>query len=115
MTTTNDISLGSIEDVASQIAAKEISPVELTQAMLRRIERLNPQLNAYITVTPDAALEEARAAEKEIAGGKHRGPLHGVPIAIKDLFATKGVRTTAGSKLLSDWVPDEDATVVRKL
>jgi aspartyl-tRNA(Asn)/glutamyl-tRNA(Gln) amidotransferase subunit A len=115
MTTTNDTSLASIEDVALQIAAKEISPVELTDAMLRRIERLNGELNAYITVTPEAALDEARAAEKEIAAGKHRGPLHGVPIAIKDLFATNGVRTTAGSKLLADWVPDDDATVVTKL
>src|SRR5206468_11057644 len=102
MTTTSDIALASIEDVAKQIASKEISPVELTETMLRRIERLNPQLNVYITVTADDALEEARVAQKEIGAGKHRGPLHGVPIAVKDLFATKGVRTTAGSKLLSD-------------
>jgi aspartyl-tRNA(Asn)/glutamyl-tRNA(Gln) amidotransferase subunit A len=87
----------------------------VTQAVLERIERLNPSLNAYITVTGDAALAAARVAEREIASGEYRGLLHGVPVAVKDLFATKGVRTTAGSKILSDWVPDYDATVVRKL
>src|SRR5437762_3064497 len=115
MTAASEIALASLEDVSKQIASRQISPVELTQTMLQRIERLNPRLNAYITVTADAALDEARAAEQEIAAGKHRGPLHGVPVAIKDLFATKGVRTTAGSKLLAGWRPDEDATVVTKL
>ena len=80
--------------------------------MLERIERLNPQLNAYMTVTAEQALEQARTAEREIAAGSYRGPLHGVPMAVKDLFATKGVRTTAGSKMLTDWTPDEDAAVV---
>ncbi|MEX2245931.1 MAG: amidase [Dehalococcoidia bacterium] len=104
-----------LEDVAKKIAAKEISPVELTEAQLARIDRINPQLNAYMTVTAEQALEDARAAGHEIAAGRYRGLLHGVPVAVKDLFATKGVRTTAGSKILTDWVPDHDATVVVKL
>jgi aspartyl-tRNA(Asn)/glutamyl-tRNA(Gln) amidotransferase subunit A len=105
----------SLEDVAAAIRSRDVSPVAVTEAMLRRIERLDPQLNAYLTVTADAALEEARAAERAIAGGEYRGALHGVPIAHKDLFQTKGVRTTAGSKILDNWLPDEDATVVAKL
>jgi aspartyl-tRNA(Asn)/glutamyl-tRNA(Gln) amidotransferase subunit A len=115
MTTTADLCMLSLEDVASKIAAKQVSPVEATEAVLARIEGLNPKLNAYITITGEQALADARAAEREIAGGKYRGALHGVPVAIKDLFATKGVRTTAGSKILTDWLPDHDATVVRKL
>ncbi len=115
MTTASELCMLSLEDVAHQIAFREVSPVEVTQAVLDRIERLNPSLNAYITVTGDAALAAARVAEREIAGGEYRGLLHGVPVAVKDLFATKGVRTTAGSKILADWVPDYDATVVRKL
>jgi aspartyl-tRNA(Asn)/glutamyl-tRNA(Gln) amidotransferase subunit A len=115
MTTTSDLCLMSLEGVAAMIKSKELSPVEATQTVLDRIERLDPQLNSYITVTAEAALASASAAEKEIAGGNYRGLLHGVPIAVKDLFATKGVRTTAGSKILADWVPDYDATVVAKL
>ncbi|MDE3094638.1 MAG: amidase [Chloroflexota bacterium] len=112
---TDDLALVSLEDVARLIAAKQVSPVELTREMLDRIERLNPKLNAYFTVTADQALDAARAAEREVAAGRYRGPLHGVPVAVKDLFATKGVRTTAGSKILGDWLPDHDATVVAKL
>ncbi|MHB8577093.1 MAG: amidase [Dehalococcoidia bacterium] len=104
-----------ITEVAEQIRAKHVSPVELTRAYLERIERHNPKLNAYVTVTADAALAEARAAEQEIAGGAYRGPLHGVPIGLKDLYATRGVRTAAGSKILGEWVPDEDATTTAKL
>jgi len=105
----------SLEEVARRIAAKDVSPVEVTEAVLRRIEELQPKLNAFMTVTADRALAQARDAEREISGGGYRGTLHGVPVAVKDLFATKGVRTTAGSKILSDWVPDYDATVVTKL
>jgi aspartyl-tRNA(Asn)/glutamyl-tRNA(Gln) amidotransferase subunit A len=97
------------------IAAKEISPVEVTEAVLARIDDLNPKLNAYLTVTAHMAVAEAMAAEKEIAAGDYRGPLHGIPVAHKDLFDTKGVRTTAGSKIFGDRVPDVDATVVRKM
>ncbi len=115
MTMTDELCLLPLEDVAARIAAKDVSPVELTEAVLTRIERLNPKLNAFITLTADRALEQARAAQREIAAGKYRGTLHGVPVAVKDLYATKGVRTTAGSKILADWVPDFDATVVAKL
>src|SRR5690349_2154131 len=75
------------------VQTKEVSPVELTSACLERIERLNPKLNAFITVTGDAALEEARRAETEIARGEWKGPLHGIPLAVKDLIETAGVRT----------------------
>ena len=106
------LSLGA---VSSRIAEREVSPVAVTEAVLARIEALDPSLNAFITVTGDAALDEARAAEAEIARGEYRGPLHGVPISLKDLLYTAGVRTTAGSRILDDFVPDRDATVVRRL
>ncbi len=116
MTTTSDeLCLLSIEDAAQLIASKQISPVELAEALLARIERLNPKLNAYITVTAEQAIAEARVAEREMAAGNHRGPLHGIPIAHKDLFDTKGVRTTAGTKIFADRIPDADASVVEKL
>ncbi|TAJ83469.1 hypothetical protein EPO44_17005 [bacterium] len=105
----------SITDLAPRVKKKEISPVELTRLFLERIERWNPVLNAYLTLTSDQALAGARKAEKEIMRGKYRGPLHGMPISIKDNLATKGVRTTAGSKILAEWSPDFDATVVTRL
>jgi aspartyl-tRNA(Asn)/glutamyl-tRNA(Gln) amidotransferase subunit A len=94
---------------------KAVSPVELVQACLARIERLNPVLNAFITVTSEQALQQARDADAEIRKGKWRGPLHGVPIALKDLFDTAGVRTTAASRVFENRVPSEDAEVVRRL
>ena len=101
---------------ASQaVQTKEASPVDMTQACLDRIERLNPQVNAFITVTPDAALEEARKAEAEIKRGEWKGPLHGMPLAVKDLVETAGVKTTAASKVLANNVTKEDAEVVRRL
>ena len=92
-----------------------MSPVEVTEACLARIDRLDRTLNAFITLTPDRALAAARRAEGEITAGHWRGRLHGVPIALKDLFATAGVRTTCGSRILRDWVPAKDAGVVRRL
>lgn len=115
MTTTTDLCYLTLHELSTRIRARGISPVEATEATLERIERLNPKLNAFITVTAEQALADARAAEREIASGRYRGSLHGVPVGVKDLCSTKGVRTTAGSKILADWVPDEDATVVRKL
>ena len=115
MTTTTDLCYLPLHELAGRLRSKDVSPVEATEAVLERIERLNPKLNAYITVMADQALAGARTAADEIAAGGYRGPLHGVPVAVKDLCQTKGVRTTAASKILADWVPDEDATIVRKL
>ena len=101
---------------ASQLVhSRKISPVELTQACVRRIEQLNPTLNAFITVTADSALAQAREAEAEIQRGRWIGPLHGIPIALKDLLDTAGVRTTAASALFKDRVPTQDAEIVRRL
>jgi aspartyl-tRNA(Asn)/glutamyl-tRNA(Gln) amidotransferase subunit A len=115
MTTTPDLTFASIEDAAALLASRQLSPVELAQAQLERVERLQPQLNAFMVVTAESALEEARAAEREIVAGNYRGPLHGIPIAHKDLFQTKGVQTTMGSGILRGWTPDEDAAVVTML
>ena len=101
--------------VAELVRNKRVSPVELTNECLKRIERLNPKLNAFITVTADSALAEAHAAESEIQRGNWRGPLHGIPIALKDILDTTGVRTTAASELFKDRVPTKDAEVVRRL
>ncbi len=107
--------LETIVEVAPRLRRKEVSPVELTRACLDRIEKLNPALNAFITVTAESALAEARAAETEISRGEWRGPLHGIPVALKDLIDTAGTRTTAASALYRDRVPAEDAEVVRRL
>ncbi len=93
----------------------EASPVDMVESALSQIERVDGKVNAFITVMADSARAAAREAEQEIARGDYRGPLHGIPIALKDLFYTTGVRTTAGSKILRDFVPDEDATVVTRL
>ena len=104
-----------LEDAAALVRDRRVSPSELTEACLARIEAVEPQLNAFVTVTRDLARAQAREATAEIKSGRYRGPLHGIPVAVKDLFATQGIRTTAGSRILADWIPDEDATVVRKL
>jgi aspartyl-tRNA(Asn)/glutamyl-tRNA(Gln) amidotransferase subunit A len=105
----------SISEAAEQIRQRKISPVELTRECLETIDRLNPTLNAFITVTADSALAEAKKAEQEIQSGNWRGPLHGIPIGLKDLIDTAGVRTTAASGVFRDRVPSEDADVVKKL
>ncbi|MBZ5577493.1 MAG: aspartyl/glutamyl-tRNA amidotransferase subunit A [Acidobacteriia bacterium] len=104
-----------IEAAARALRERRASSVELTNEALRRVERLNPKLNAFLTVTADSALHRARQADAELAAGQDRGPLHGIPIAHKDLFYTRGVRTTAGSKIYEDFVPDHDAAVVERL
>jgi len=104
-----------LNEVADLIARGWVSPVELTEAYLRRIDLLDPQLISFITITADLALEQARAAQEEIGRGVYRGPLHGIPLAIKDLFETAGVRTTAGSKQLVQHVPVDDSAVVARL
>jgi aspartyl-tRNA(Asn)/glutamyl-tRNA(Gln) amidotransferase subunit A len=105
----------SLSEASRLIRDKKVSPVELTQGCLQRIERLNPKLNAFITVTAESALAQAHAAETEIQRGHWRGPLHGVPIALKDLFDTAGVRTTAASELFKDRIPTQDGEIVRRL
>ena len=107
--------LFTICELSRRIRDRSISPVELTHHCLVLIEKLNPSLNAYITVTAESALERARVAEREIFGGNYRGPLHGIPIGLKDILDTAGVRTTAGSALFKDRIPTEDAEVVRRL
>ena len=113
--TANELPLLELAEVSLALQKKEVSPVELTRACLERVDRLNPQLNAFITVTGDSALEEARKAEAEILRGEWKGPLHGVPLAVKDLIETAGVRTTAASAVLKDYVPAADAEVIRRL
>jgi amidase len=103
-----------ITEVAKLIESKQISPVELTSHMLSRIESLDARFKSYVTVMTDHALAAARSAEREIQRGAYRGALHGVPIAVKDLCFTKGVRTMGGTKSLASNIPDFDATVVAK-
>jgi Asp-tRNA(Asn)/Glu-tRNA(Gln) amidotransferase A subunit family amidase len=102
-------------ELSRLIAARELSPVELTEAVLARIERLNPSLNAYLTVSADLAHEQARAAEERARRGERRGPLDGIPYSIKDLEPTAGVRTTYGSKWFEYYVPEEDGAVAARL
>ncbi len=104
-----------IHQLAPLIQAKQISPVELFENALERIHKLQPTLNAFITTTEEEGRRSAAAADAEIRSGHYRGPLHGIPISIKDLFATRGVRTTAGSKVLANSIPDYDATAVARL
>ncbi len=110
----NDANL-TICRLAPLIRRRKLSPVEQTRWVLARIEKLQPHLNAYITVTSELALRQARRAEKEICGGNYRGKLHGIPVSLKDLFYTRGIRTTAGSRILRSFVPSEDAPAVRRL
>src|SRR3990170_4270061 len=102
-------------DAARAVRDKEISSRELTRALLSRIERLNPKINSYITVLPEYAMRDAAARDEELARGRVRGPLHGVPVGLKDIFCTKGIRPTCGSRILSDFDPPYDATVTGKI
>jgi aspartyl-tRNA(Asn)/glutamyl-tRNA(Gln) amidotransferase subunit A len=110
-----DPTLLSIAEAAQQIEAGDLSPVDLVELHLRKIEARDGQLNAFITVVPDVAKKAAQAAETEIRAGKYRGPLHGIPIGIKDIMDTKGIRTTMGSSIFQDNIPLQDATVVKRL
>jgi amidase len=106
--------LGLVE-VGEQIRGRKLSSLEVTRAQLARIEKLDARLKSYATLTPEAALAAAAQADREIAAGKHRGPLHGVPVAVKDLCNTKGIPTAAGMPLHRNFIPDRDATVIAKL
>ncbi len=110
-----DLHHASITQVASHLRAGEVSPVELTRQCLERIGERDTELNAFQLVLADGALDAAREAEREIHEGRYRGPLHGVPVAIKDLLAMAGTPTTAGSRVYGDWVPDYDAAAVERL
>jgi aspartyl-tRNA(Asn)/glutamyl-tRNA(Gln) amidotransferase subunit A len=110
-----DLCYLTIDEARDLLRRRRLSPVELTHAFLNRIEAVDHKTHAFVTVTAEAALEQARVAEAEIAHGKYRGPLHGIPIALKDLYNTRGVRTTAHSRVLADNVPLEDATAVARL
>jgi aspartyl-tRNA(Asn)/glutamyl-tRNA(Gln) amidotransferase subunit A len=105
----------SVARAARALRAGELSPTELTEAYLGRIERLNPRLNAYVTVTAERARADARRATDELVAGRARGPLHGIPIGLKDLYETAGIRTTAGAKIHAEHVPAEDCSVARRL
>src|SRR5258708_18982741 len=116
-----DLAFASIEEIGKLFRKRKLSPVELTKLMLARIERLNPKLNAYITVTAELALAQAKKAEAQLfaprgrKGHRDRGPLHGIPISLKDNIYTKSIRTTAGSRILRDFIPQHDAPVVAML
>jgi aspartyl-tRNA(Asn)/glutamyl-tRNA(Gln) amidotransferase subunit A len=104
-----------IGEASKLIQAKKISPVELVESFLERIHRFNGDFNSYITICSEEAVKDAQRLEKEISKGVYRGPLHGIPIAVKDQLKTKGIRTTNGSRVFSDYFPEEDATVISKL
>jgi len=110
-----DVLFLSVTELARRIRARQLSPVELTESYLQRSREIGPRLNAYATLTPELALKQAHAAEKEIAAGKYRGPLHGIPYAAKDLLAVKGYPTTWGARPYVDQRFDYDATVIQKL
>lgn len=117
----SDVAFASIEEIGKLLRRRKLSPVELTKLVLSRIERLNPKLNAYLTVTDELAVAQAKRAEAELyaprgrKGHRDRGPLHGIPISLKDNIYTKEIRTTAGSNILKDFVPQRDAVVVSQL
>ena len=112
---TNDLHYARISDIAGMLERRELSPVELTKHMLDRISALDSQLNSYQTVMAEQAMDAAAKAESEIVSGRYRGPLHGIPVAVKDLCFTRGVPTRGGLAVLRDFVPDFDATVIQRL
>src|SRR5271166_1461947 len=111
----SDLHWLTIAGAARLIERRRLSPVELTDALTARIETLDPQLDAFLLPTPEKTREQARAAEREIMAGSYRGPLHGIPFGLKDIYATAGIRTTSHSKICENLVPTEDATTVAKL
>ncbi|MGE4354432.1 MAG: amidase [Oscillospiraceae bacterium] len=110
-----DITMLSMKKVSVMLQNRELSPVDLVEECLARIEKLQPELNAFVYINADEAREAAHIAEKEINAGNYKGKMHGIPIALKDLFYTKGIPTTAGSHILKDFVPNYNGTVVQRL
>jgi len=115
MVATSELVYLTLREAADRIQRRELSAVELTDAVLARTEAVEPRVHAYITLTAEAARAAAAEADREIAAGQYRGPLHGMPIGLKDNYYTRGVLTTGGAKVLGDFVPDVDATVVARL
>jgi aspartyl-tRNA(Asn)/glutamyl-tRNA(Gln) amidotransferase subunit A len=104
-----------IREAGALLRSGQLSPVELTRAFLERIDRLDKTLQAYITVLPEQAMVAARVAEAEMLRGDYKGPLHGIPVALKDLYDTRGIKTTASSRVMAQRVPSEDATTTARL
>ena len=115
MSRTDDVAHLSIRELGQRLAARELSAVELTLCYLQRIDEHNAELNAFITVDPDYSLAQAIQADRLLAAGDQHHPLTGIPVALKDTIPTAGLRTTAGSRVLDDWVPDADPPVVARL
>jgi aspartyl-tRNA(Asn)/glutamyl-tRNA(Gln) amidotransferase subunit A len=113
--TSADLCYLTIGEAGVSLRQRDFSPLELTKACLERIDSIDGKLHSFITVTPDLALQQAEQADRELKSGKDRGPLHGIPIALKDLYATKGIRTTCHSAVLEHWIPDHDATTAIQL
>ena len=111
----DEVAFLTIAEVSRLIEQKKLSPVELTTALIRRTQAIDPQLNTYLLLTAERALDQARQAEREIAAGNYRGPMHGVPFGLKDIYSTAGIRTTGHSRICLDTVPTTDATTVKKL
>lgn len=109
-----DLAFLDLAQVARLLKRRTVSPVEVTRAVLHQVASVTHRLNAFLTVTADEALADARRAERAIRAGRYRGPLHGIPVSVKDLVQTAGIRTTCASKILADWVPAEDATLIRR-
>jgi aspartyl-tRNA(Asn)/glutamyl-tRNA(Gln) amidotransferase subunit A len=105
----------SLEAASGQIRSRQLSPVELTESVLDRLAATEPLVNAYACVTADVARQAAREATAEIAAGRYRGPLHGIPFGLKDIYSTKGILTSGHSRVCADNIPAEDATTTRKL
>ena len=111
----SELALMDIATLAPLMERRQVSPVELMESQLARIDAVNPTLNAYVSLYPDAALAAAKTAEEEIAAGNYRGPLHGIPLAVKDLFQVAGMERTCGSKILAEGIANTDATSVARL
>jgi Asp-tRNA(Asn)/Glu-tRNA(Gln) amidotransferase A subunit family amidase len=111
---TNELHFATIAEASDLIRTRKLSPVEYTNTLLRRIEALEPQLNAFITVTADLARSQARHAEAEIMSARYRGPMHGIPVALKDIYNTKGILTSGGSRISARLTVPESCSIFRK-
>ncbi len=104
-----------LSEMITKIRRRQLSPVKLLESLLQRIDSLEPSLQAWVTIDRKLIIEEAHRRQKEISRGEIRGPLHGIPIGVKDIYYTAGVKTTGGSKIMADFIPDHDATAVERL